>query len=80
MTKQICEHPDNLILIQSRVETNHQLIEEYCEMMKEGVRFDPAKGVRDESGTVYVWDGFHRAAAAKLADLSLLIEVQPGKR
>jgi hypothetical protein len=27
-----------------------------------------------------VWDGFHRAAAAKLAGVSLLVEVQPGKR
>jgi hypothetical protein len=80
MNEKICEHPDNLILIQSRVKTNHQLVEEYAEMMKEGIQFDPAKGVRDETGIIFVWDGFHRAAAARLANVSLLIEVEPGTK
>jgi hypothetical protein len=47
-------------------------------MMQSGVQFDPAQGVRDEDGQTFIWDGLHRAEAAKLAEVLLLIEFQPG--
>ncbi len=46
MSKQIVEEPKNIIFIQSRAETNHNLVDEYAEMMQAGVEFDAAQGVR----------------------------------
>ena len=77
-TKQILADPKELILIQSRAETNQDLVAEYAEMMQSGIQFDPAYGVRDEDGQTFIWDGLHRAEAAKLAEVLLLVEVQPG--
>ena len=64
MSDQIVEEPKNIIFIQSRAETNHNLVDEYAEMMRAGVQFDATQGVRDEGGQVYVWDGLHRGEAA----------------
>jgi len=50
--------PENLIFIQSRAEINLAVVEEYAEMMLDGVEFDPVEGIRDETGNVYVWDGY----------------------
>jgi predicted RNA-binding Zn-ribbon protein involved in translation (DUF1610 family) len=80
MTTQIVVEPKELVFIQSRAETNHDLVDEYAAMMQDGVQFDAAQGVRDESGQVYIFDGLHRGAAARLAGLSLLVEIQPGTR
>ena len=78
MTQKILADPKELVFIQSRAETNADLVDEYCAMMRDGVQFDPAQGVRDETGQTFIWDGLHRAEAAKLAEVLLLIEVQPG--
>jgi hypothetical protein len=78
MTEKIYADPADLVFIQSRAETNQDLVVEYAEMMQSGVQFDPAQGVRDEDGQTSIWDGLHRAEAAKLAEVLLLIEVQPG--
>lgn len=80
MTTQILAEPKELIFIQSRAETNHDLVDEYAAMMRDGVQFDAAQGVRDQSEQVYVFDGLHRGEAARLAGLPLLVEVQPGTR
>ncbi len=80
MTQKILTDPNELIFIQSRAETNLDLVKEYIAMMQDGVEFDAAQGVQDETGQIYVWDGFHRAAAAKQAGIPVLVEVQPGTR
>ncbi|NJN99904.1 MAG: hypothetical protein HC875_40260 [Anaerolineales bacterium] len=71
-------NPDQLVFIQSRAETNYTLVDEYAEMMRAGVEFDPAQGIRDESGQIFVWDGLHRGEAARQAGIWLWVEVQPG--
>ena len=78
MTEKILADPKELVFIQSRAETNDDLVDEYASMMRDGVQFDPAQGVRDEAGQTFIWDGLHRAEAAKLAEVLLLIEVRPG--
>jgi hypothetical protein len=50
MTEHILEDPQKLVFIQSRAETNYELVDEYAAMMKDGVEFDAAQGIRDESG------------------------------
>ncbi|MEW5960870.1 MAG: hypothetical protein AB1801_24355 [Chloroflexota bacterium] len=78
MTKQILADPKELIFIQSRAETNHDLVDEYAAMMRDDVQFDAAQGVQDKTGQIFVWDGHHRGEAAKRAEVLLLVEVQPG--
>jgi predicted RNA-binding Zn-ribbon protein involved in translation (DUF1610 family) len=80
MTKQILADPKELVFIQSRAETNYDLVDEYTTMMRDGVQFDAAQGVRDEVGQIFVHDGLHRGEAAKLAGIRLLVKVQPGTR
>lgn len=75
--ERISADPDQLAFIQSRAETNYTLVDEYAEMMKAGVEFDPAQGIRDENGQIYVWDGLHRGEAARRAGMRLWVEVQP---
>ena len=73
-------NPQDLTFIQSRAETDPSIITEYAEMMKNGVEFDPADGVRDENGNIYIWDGQHRGEAAKMAGIKLAVNLQPGDR
>ena len=49
--------PYNLIFVQSRAEINLSIVEEYSQMMADGVVFDAVEGVQDETGEVFVWDG-----------------------
>lgn len=71
--------PNTLTFIQSRAESDPALVEEYAAMMSEGVGFDPASAVTD--GThIYVWDGYHRGAAAKQMGKLLFVSVRPGSR
>ncbi len=78
MNTQITEDPKNITFIQSRAETNHNLVDEYAEMMQAEIEFDAAQGVRDEAGQVYVWNGLHRGEAAKKIGTLLLVDVKPG--
>ena len=80
MTQQTQADPRRLIFIQSRAETNQDLVAEYAEMMQSGVQFDAAKGIRDENGQIFIWDGLHRVEAAMLVAVLLLIEVESGTR
>ncbi|MEW5958398.1 MAG: hypothetical protein AB1801_11770 [Chloroflexota bacterium] len=73
-------YPNDLIFIQSRVEINFAIINEYSQMMEDGVVFDAIEGVQDESGKIYIFDGYHRGEAAKKAGTSLLVNVQSGNR
>ncbi len=56
--------PKDLNFIQSRAEVNLTIVDEYATMMRDGIAFDPARGVQDDNGQVYVWDGSHRGEAA----------------
>jgi hypothetical protein len=49
-------------------------------MMQSGIRFEAAQGIRDTTGQVFVWDGLHRAEAARMTGTLLRIHVQPGTR
>ena len=49
--------PGQLIFVQSRAEINLPLVEEYSQMMADGVVFDAFEGVQDETGEVFIWDG-----------------------
>jgi hypothetical protein len=53
--KQAEYHPNDLIFIQSRAEINLALVEEYAQMMADGVEFDPVEGVQ-RGGTMYEQD------------------------
>ena len=63
MTKQILADPKELIFIQSRAETNYNLVDEYTAMVRDGVQFDAAQGVRDEAGQTFIWDGLHNLSS-----------------
>jgi predicted RNA-binding Zn-ribbon protein involved in translation (DUF1610 family) len=69
-----------MVFIQSRATTDDNLVGEYAAMMREGVQFDAAQGVIDENGQIYVFDGLHRAQAAKRAGVLLQVEVRPGAK
>lgn len=66
--------------IQSRAQMDFALVDEYAQMMRDGVEFDPAQGIEDADGTIYIWDGYHRGEAAKHINSMLRVRVQPGTR
>ncbi|MEM7343233.1 MAG: hypothetical protein AAF485_03245 [Chloroflexota bacterium] len=80
MREQIIENPRNLNFIQSRAKTNYNLVDEYAEIMRAGVQFDPAQGIRDEDDQVWVFDGLHRGEAAKMAGVQLAVDIQSGTK
>jgi len=63
---------------QSRAAMNENTVEEYCGLMREGVKFPPSTVFYD--GTEYrVGDGFHRLAAMKMAGIEETeCKVKPG--
>jgi hypothetical protein len=73
-------HPDEVIFIQSRAEINPAIVEEYAEMMVNGIVFDPIEGVQDDNGIIYIFDGFHRGEAAKRVGITLPVNLQSGTR
>lgn len=73
-------HDPSLVFIQSRVKLNQATIEKYADMMTNGVQFEAVKAIQDRDGILYVWDGYHRGEAAKLAGVQLLVEFRPGTR
>jgi hypothetical protein len=70
----------SLVFIQSRVKLNQVTIEKYADKMNNGVQFEAVKAIQDSNGILYVWDGYHRGKAAKLARVQLLVEFRPGIR
>ncbi|MFC1975760.1 hypothetical protein ACFLXQ_05135 [Chloroflexota bacterium] len=74
------QSPENLTFIQSRAEINFSIVDEYAAMMTDGLEFDPVEGIQDESGNVYVWDGFHRGEAARKTGTTLAVNIQPGTK
>jgi hypothetical protein len=77
---EIYEDPQNLVFIQNRAETNDDLVREYAEMMQSGIKFDAAQGIQDDSGQTFIWDGWHRGQAAKIAGTPLRIDVRSGSK
>ena len=80
MTNQLHIAPDELTFIQSRVEINPLLIEEYAEMMQAGITFDAAQAVQDNQGQFFVFDGYHRGEAARRVGQLLLVDIISGSR
>lgn len=72
--------PHTPMYIQSRAQMDFALVDEYAQMMRDGVEFDVAQGVEDADGAIYVFDGYHRGEAAKAAGVTLRVRVQPGTR
>lgn len=68
--------PGDLVFIQSRADVNQAAIDEYAQLMAEGVEFDPVQAVQ-EGQKIYVWDGFHRGQAAIQSGKLLLVEAIP---
>ena len=66
--------------IQSRAQMDFAFVDEYAQMMRDGVEFDAAQGVEDATGAIYIYDGYHRGEAAKAAGVTLRVRVQPGTR
>ena len=51
---------------QMRVSTDHAVIREYAEQMREGAVFPPVGVVETEGGRLVLWDGFTRVAATRM--------------
>ena len=66
--------------IQSRAQMDFVLVDEYAQMMRDGVEFDAAQGVEDADGVIYVFDGYHRGEASKAAGALLRVTLRPGTR
>jgi hypothetical protein len=68
--------------VQSRVNINIEIVEEYAEEMRNGADFPPVEVVWDEGADKgWVWDGFHRVMAAQSIEVSwLMANVVPGTR
>jgi hypothetical protein len=54
--------------LQSRATMNDEAVAEYARLMREGDRFPPVTVFRDGEGILWLADGFHRLAAARLAE------------
>lgn len=78
MTTQMVVELTKLTFIQSRAEINLTVVEEYAEMMADGVVFDPVEGLQGEDGTIWVWDGYHRGEAAKQSGTPLQVNLRLG--
>ena len=72
--------PHAPMYIQSRAQMDFALVDEYAQMMRDGVEFDPAQAIEDADGKIYVFDGYHRGEAAKAAGVMLRVRVQSGTR
>jgi hypothetical protein len=70
----------SLVFLQSRVKLNQATIEKYAKKMRHGVQFEAVKAIQDSDGILYIWDGYHRGEAAKLACVQLLVEFRIGTR
>lgn len=80
MITQITAEPKELVFIQSRAEINFSVVDEYAEMMTDGVVFDPVEGIQGEDGIIWVWDGYHRGEAAKKSGTTLQVNLRPGAK
>ena len=72
--------PHAPMYIQSRAQMDFALVDEYAQMMRDGVEFDPAQAIEDADGKIYVFDGYHRGEAAKAAGVMLRVMLQSGDR
>ena len=52
-------------IMQHRVTMHDRFVSEYVEILKGGGELAPVQIVRDENGTLWLWDGFHTLEAAK---------------
>lgn len=73
-------NPHEVECIQSRTATQPTLIQEYLEMMQNGIVFDPVKAIRTAEGALLVWDGKHRTEAAKRFGEGYWADIEDGTR
>lgn len=67
-------------LFQMRAEMSQEAVEEYAQAMRDGAVFDPLD-VFNTGGSLFVVDGFHRLAAAKLARMDeVRVRLHQGSR
>ncbi len=67
--------------VQIRIQIDQKLVLEYAEKMSNGDRFPPIEVFQDDTGVIFVADGFHRAMAAKEAGVDTLpANIHHGKK
>ena len=68
-------------VMQHRAVTHDKVIEEYADVFRNGGELAPVQIVRDENGTLWLWDGFHTLEAAKRAGVEKLrVKITPGTK
>lgn len=71
-------NPHDCQYVQSRVTLDMFAVAEYEEMMEHEVLFDPCKGILCDDGAIVIYDGNHRAEAAKGNGMLLQVDLTPG--
>lgn len=82
-TRQIVKVPIDQIRVdggtQLRVETDPAVVADYAARMEDGERFPALSVIRDGDNNLWLWDGFHRLAAAKvLVRQKVDVAIKPG--
>lgn len=71
-------NPHDCQYVQSRVALDVFAVAEYEDMMERGIVFEPCKGVLCDDGAIIIYDGNHRAEAAKGNGAMIEVELTPG--
>ncbi|MGB0384726.1 MAG: ParB N-terminal domain-containing protein, partial [Ardenticatenaceae bacterium] len=67
--------------MQQRAKFHDEIISEYAETLRNDGQLAPVKVVRDQNGTLWLWDGFHTLEAAKQAGKATIkAEISRGTR
>lgn len=71
-------NPHDCQYVQSRVTLDVFAVAEYEDMMERGIVFEPCKGILCSDGAIIIYDGNHRAEAAKGNGAMIEVELTPG--
>lgn len=71
-------NPHDCQYVQSRVALDVFAVAEYEDMMERGIVFEPCKGILCDDGAIIIYDGNHRAEAAKGNGAMIEVELTPG--
>jgi len=71
-------NPHDCQYVQSRVTLDVFAVAEYEDMMERGIVFEPCKGILSDDGAIIIYDGNHRAEAAKSTGAMIQVDLTPG--
>jgi hypothetical protein len=71
-------NPHDCQYVQSRAALDVFAVAEYEDMMERGIVFEPCTGILCEDGAIIIYDGNHRAEAAKGNGAMLEVNLTPG--